>query len=67
MKIDDLIEHYGSIGRCADAFGVHRSTINNWQRNGLPQQIITAFEVGEAIGVDKFVKLMRANSEDKQP
>lgn len=55
MTYDQLISHYGSGTRAAEAIGVTHQYVYQWRRTGIPWQYQCVIEVvsGQALLADK--------------
>lgn len=79
FDIEKVIQSYGNLTRAAKAFGVSRTTVYQWKEKGVPQQILTAYQLGKisvvlnkdgsssvSMPMDKIESLRNADSSSKQ-
>lgn len=64
MNVKELIEHYGSVVRTADAFGVSRATVYSWAKNGMPEQTRRAMRIGADITMTKVLNKAICDGKD---
>jgi DNA-binding XRE family transcriptional regulator len=79
FDIEKVIQSYGNLTRAAKAFGVSRTTVYQWKEKGVPQQILTAYQLGKisvvlnkdgsssvSMPMDKIESLRNGDSSSKQ-